>query len=124
MYYVYLYYSLSSLQTLIVTGGYLAGSYLSSVELYDYSLGTEGQWREGTPLPSPRGGPRGSMVGGVFHVTGGGGFNDGDYLDDILSWDPVTESWALAGKMAVARWLHAVTEVPVNSIAEFCIKTP
>jgi len=109
-------------KTLIVAGGYYSGP-LRSVELYDYSLGAEGHWRETTPLPSPRSDLRGSMVGGVFHVTGGYD-NDAKYVEDILSWDPVTESWAQAGKMAVARGYHAITEVPVASVAEFCIQSP
>merc|ERR1712080_370206 len=81
-------------KTLIVAGGDYSGDYLtevpqkylSSVELYDYSLGAEGHWREVTPLPSPRKGLQGSMVGGVFHVSGGLDSSDGKYSEDILSW--------------------------------------
>ena len=73
------------------------------------------EWREveGGELPSPRTGLRATSVGDILFVTGGYG---NGYLTSILSWDPVTESWQLAGDLAVAKHSHAAVAVPSSII--------
>jgi hypothetical protein len=54
----------------------------------------------------------------VFHVSGG---SDGsNYLDEILAWDPVSETWSLAGHLASARRYHGITEVALVDIEGLC----
>jgi len=104
-------------QVLLVTGGYYYGSYLSSTEVATYSSGGQlEEWREveGGELPSPRVGPRATLVGDILFVTGG---KDNYYdLPSILSWDPVAESWQSAGDLAVGRYDHAAVAVPDSLI--------
>ena len=100
----------------MVTGGWYSG-FLSSTELYDYSQGTQGSWREAGPLPSGRWGVRGASVAGSLHVLGG---QDNKYKDQILAWDPVTQTWARAGKLYTGRSWHGVTEVTLDSISHYC----
>jgi len=106
-------------QVLLVTGGYYPGpfDYLSSTEVATYSSGGQlEEWREveGGELPSPRVGPRATLVGDILFVTGG---KDNYYnLPSILSWDPVAESWQSAGDLAVGRYDHAAVAVPDSLI--------
>ena len=103
---------------LIVTGGQ-DGQYqdLSSTEVTDYTSGSGG-WREVGQLPSPRYGLRGASVARVFHVTGGDSASG--WKDDILSWDPFSETWEVAGHLIAATSAHAVTEVPTAAVIEYC----
>ena len=78
-----------------------------------------GGWREVGRLPAPKCQQKGATVGGVFHVAGGGDF-DSKTSDAILSWDPVAESWSVAGHMEIARNYHAVTAVPLSLLSYFC----
>ena len=82
-----------------------------------YSIGSQLEWREveGGELPSARWGPRATLVGDVLYLTGGYDFYN-DYRTSILSWDPVTESWQLAGDLAVAKHSHAAVAVPSSII--------
>ena len=41
-------------------------------------------------------------------------------MDEILTWDSVSESWSVAGHMATARAYHGVTEVSLTVVASFC----
>merc|ERR1712055_446591 len=104
-------------QVLLVTGGLNYGSYLSSTEVAVYSSGGQlEEWRvvEGGELPSPRVGPRATLVGDILFVTGG---KDNYYdLPSILSWDPVAESLQSAGDLAVGRYDHAAVAVPDSLI--------
>ena len=68
--------SKNSFQVLIVAGGY-DDAYLDSTEIMNYKTVEGGyreassmQWREVTPMPSPKNGLRGASVDGVFHVVG------------------------------------------------------
>ena len=82
------------------------------------------EWREveggKLPQPRPRVGLQATLVGDTLFVTGGnGGFGNygfGERLTSILSWDPVTESWQLAGDLAVAKHSHAAVAVPSSII--------
>merc|ERR1712037_893626 len=103
-------------QVILVTGGWSSsfGS-LSSTEVAAYSSDGQLEWREvdGGQLPSPRWGPRATVVGDILFVTGG---YDGSYLTSILSWDPVAESWQQAGNLAVGRESHAAIAVPTSLV--------
>ena len=80
-----------------------------------YSSGSQLEWREvaGGQLPSPRTGPRVSVVADILFVSGGFD-DDSNYLTSILSWDPVAESWQKAGDLAVGRAHHAAVAVPTS----------
>jgi hypothetical protein len=106
----------SALQMLIVTGGY---ELLSSTEVMEHP---EGSWREAGPLPSARYALRGASLASVFHVSGG---DDGsNYLDEILVWDAVSETWSLAGHLATARFHHGITEVSLGALGGLCAARP
>jgi len=107
-------------QMLIVTGGFFGGKrgHVETTEVFDFSLGSEGTWREGGPLPTGRNGLRGATIGGVFHVCGG--YSKNLDLTDILSWDSVTESWTMVGEMRTKREYHAVLEVSKESVSQWC----
>merc|ERR1719481_793593 len=103
---------------LIVSGGW-GGGCLSSTEVYDYSQGTQGSWRQVGELPTPRTGLRGGNLGGQFHVSGGYDYKGSNQIfDSVLRWDPPTESWVEVGKMQEARYDHAVIEVSLADV--FC----
>ena len=105
-----------------MSGGYshLEVADLATTEVLDYPAGRTSAWREAGQLPSARRAARGVSLAGVFHVTGG--YYGGGYLADILAWDPVSETWALAGQLTNPRDFHAVTEVPLAAVNDFCKK--
>ena len=90
---------------------------LASTEILDYSA-RAGGWREAGPLPSAYRGVRGTKLKDVVYVVGGHG--DGDYVGDILSWSPDTESWTRAGSLAAARSYPGVTEVSLAAVEDYC----
>jgi hypothetical protein len=103
-------------QMLIVTGGMdLSSTDLASTEVMAHPAGS---WREAGPLPSARVGLRGASLASVFHVSGG------SFLDEILAWDPVSETWSLAGHLATARDFHGITEVPLAAMEGLCTARP
>lgn len=105
-----------------MAGGW-GGHELDSTEVMDYGKagGWGGVWREVGLLPSPRDSLRGATLAGIFHVTGGfGPFIKPEAMDEILAWDSVSETWAVAGQLSQARHRHAVTEVPLDALANFC----
>ena len=88
-----------------------------------YSSGGELEWREveGGELPSPRSGLRATLVDDLLFVTGGQQDDEHNpttknYLTSILSWDPVAESWAAAGKLNVGRDYHAAVALPSSLV--------
>ena len=101
---------------LLVTGGAASfNTYLSSTEVLALP---EGRWREAGDLPSGRFGLRGASLHGVLHVTGG--YTGSADTSEILSWDPVSEEWAVAGSMIEAREYHGVTEIPLDAVTSLC----
>jgi len=100
--------------TLLVTGGYYGGNYLSSTEIF--TLGT-GDWMAAASLPSPRGSFSGATIGNTVYVFGGDGSGSGS-LDDILQYEETTDAWRPAGKMKTVRYYHSVA--PVDDISQFC----
>ena len=109
----------TTLQVLLVTGGLYSSDQLSTTELFPLTGPSTGSWREAGLLPSPRAGLRAAKVGELLHVTGG--YNDvsGD-MEEILTWDSVSESWSVAGHMETARRYHGVTEVSLAVVADYC----
>ena len=62
-------------------------------------------------------------MGGVFLLSGGEYYDqDGgwQYSDEVYSFIPDSQSWALAGTMEGARRRHAVTAINLTSISVFC----
>ena len=41
-------------------------------------------------------------------------------MDEILTWDSVSESWSVAGHMKAARRKPGVTEVSLEVVADYC----
>ena len=82
-----------------------------------YTTDIQLEWRKviGGQLPSPRAYLRATAVGNNIYLTGGG-----QNLNEILSWDPFTESWNLVGNLAVGRCNHAAVAVPRSIISLSC----
>merc|ERR1719323_463606 len=79
------------------------------------------QWKEVTPMPSPKNGLRGASIGGIFHVVGGNSdYSMQDFSKEIIAWDPVLESWKVAGHLNVGRVYAGVTEVPLLGVLQNC----
>ena len=106
------------IQVLLGTGGF-NGDLLGSTELFPYSGSNAGSWHEAGLLPSPRTGLSAGKVGDLLHVTGGRN-DDSRYMEEILTWDSVSESWSVAGHMKTARFDHGVTEVSLAVVAGYC----
>ena len=100
---------------LLVTGGYSACCFLRSTEVLTLP---GGRWREAGELPSSRFGLRGASLHGVLHVTGG--YTGTSDTAEILSWDPVSEEWGVAGTMVEAREYHGLTEIPLHAVTSLC----
>jgi len=104
-------------QVLLVTGGEDGFfTYLDSTEILSYPEGTG--WRQAGALPSPSFGVRAANVDGVLHLTGG--WSDAGDSSLVFAWDPVSEVWNEVGKLSSVRSEHAVTEVPLQTIASYC----
>jgi len=94
--------------TLLVTGGSDGSGvdgFLSSTEIY-----VESAWSYIASLPSPaRIGLSAATLDNSVFVFGG---YDPTQLDEILLYNPNTDSWTMAGKMSIPRAFHAVTVLP------------
>ena len=80
--------------------------------------GSQLEWRETGHLPTPRIGLRAAVIENHIYVTGG---YDGNYLTEILRWDPSTESWQKAGDFALPRHFHAAVAIPSSIIESGCL---
>ena len=88
-----------------------------------YSSGDQLEWREvngGGQLPSPREGPRATLVNNVLYLTGG--FTSLNDITSVLAWDPVAEIWQPAGDLEVGRSYHAAVAVSAADVALYCLK--
>ena len=54
------------------------------------------------------------MIENVLYVSGGA--NEGGYLTEILSWDPLQEKWTHEGDLEMARRWHSSVAIPSNAI--------
>ena len=95
-------------------------STLDTTELFPLTGPGAGSWREAGLLPSPRYGLRAAKVGELLHVTGGYNADSFSDMEEILTWDSVSESWSVVGHMETARWSHGVTEVSLAVVADYC----
>ena len=82
-----------------------------------YSSGSNLEWREVETgqLPSKRGYLRATVVGNILFVTGGK-TGVSECYNDVLSWDPVAETWQEVGDLAVQRYNHAAIAVPKSVV--------
>jgi len=108
-------YTVGETTMLIVAGGGREQP-LASTEVVQYP--SDQSWRSVAQLPSPRWGLRSVSLGGTLLVTGGG--DASSETDEVLAWDPVTEDWELAAHLTSPRGNHAVAEVPLDLLANFC----
>ena len=85
-------------------------------QIATYTSDSPLSWRtvETGDLPSQRSGHSAAMIENVLYVSGGA--NEGGYLTEILSWDPLQEKWTHAGDLEVARRWHASVAIPSNAI--------
>jgi len=103
----------------LVTGGWDGYGPVNSTEVLDLSSAANG-WREVGMLPSARYGLRAASLGDVLYVTGGDDGSAQD-MDEVLAWDGIAETWAVAGHLAAPRRLHAVTSVSEEFLqSSFC----
>ena len=90
-----------------------------------YTGGSQLEWREveGGELPEPRHGLRAATVDNVLFITGG---QDENYnnLAEILSWDPLAESWQKVGDLKLGRGFHAAVAIPSSIIESECSAIP
>jgi len=112
-------YRVGETQMLIVTGGNDGQVDLDSTEVLDFN---HGSWRYAQSLPAATFGLTGTLLDGVFHVTGG--WQGLGRTDEILAWDAVAEVWTLVGNLETPRNDHAVMELPLQVMEGFCsVKT-
>ena len=86
--------------------------------MFPYTGPGAGSWREAGLLPSPRNNLRAAKISDLLHVLGG--YDGSSYMEEILTWDSVSESWSVAGHMKAARDYLAVTEVSLAGVARYC----
>lgn len=86
-----------------VVGGY-AGDWQPSDRLHILDLST-GAWRQGAPLPTPRGALAVAVAGGRLHAVGGEAAKQSLAVHDI--YDPAADSWEGAPPLARPRNHHA-----------------
>ena len=91
--------------------------------MFDYT--NPGTWKEAGLLPAASSGLKGVSIGQDFFVTGGDldGSSGSWWKDEILSWDPITESWTVAGQLLFERSNHGVAEVSLDVFAKHCVSS-
>ena len=87
-------------------------------QVMDYT--NSGAWRVSEPLPTARTSLRGVSIGQDFYVTGGEDLEDW-VQDEILSWDPASETWSVAGHLLKKRRNHGVAEVSLDEFTDYCV---
>jgi len=95
---------------------YLKGSYLSSTETLQ--LG-ERAWRESTALPRPLFGLRAATLDNIIYITGG--YDGGNYRDEIYKLDTKTMNWVEVARMKTPRRFHGLSVIKFSQVADkFC----
>jgi len=99
-----------------VTGGY-DDTYnnLKTTEI----MSPGGDWKYIGELSSPRFGLQGINVDNNLFMTGGQ-FDYETYFADILKFDIAKEEWVKIGEMSKARTNHALTQVPLSEVENYC----
>ena len=49
-----------------------------------------------------------------------GGYNDGDYLDEIVEFSPTSGEWTVLDNMMKGRSFHAVSVIKADDVIQFC----
>lgn len=75
---------------IVLIGGFDTSTNVPTARVRIYDLKSR-QWRDGAPLPAPRGGHAAVVLDGKIHVLGGG--NAVSTIDDHSVYDPRTETW-------------------------------
>jgi N-acetylneuraminic acid mutarotase len=100
--------SVSIDKDLLVVGGSTEKEILSTVWSFDTNTRT---WSEKAEVPLPiQGFGLISVESRVFAIGGYGGEN-GEYLDTVFEYDPVSDHWAPRQSMDIARTQHSVVEL-------------
>jgi len=116
-------YEIDGRQMLMVTGGQNKNEVdVATTEVFDYYWEKKGNWRVVEALlPTARFGLRGAKVDGDLYVSGG--LIGNQFLDEILRWEPREEMWIYGGELDTSRALHAIVEVNLDELAEYCAAT-
>jgi len=110
------YFSDSNELVFLVTGGYSENEdYLKTTEI----MSPGGDWKYVDELSSPRYGLQGITVDNNLFMTGGQS-DYRTYLADILKFDIAKEEWVKIGEMSKARTNHALTQVPLSEVENYC----
>ena len=88
-----------------VLGGFEQQTNLPTARVEVYDPRTN-RWRDGPPLPAPRGGEAAAVLDGKIHVLGGG--NSQSTLADHSVYDPGTRRWTTAAPLPRAEGSPAV----------------
>lgn len=100
---------------LYVVGGYREATFDAVDHLHIHDVGS-GTWRDGPPLPTPRGALAVAVHGGRIHAIGGVGA-DGQRTGAHEVFDPASEAWAAAAPMPTPRDHFAAATVGGEIIA-------
>merc|ERR1712008_149462 len=97
-------------QALIVAGGYNGVDLLASTELF-----SNGRWTTGGNLPRELYGLKAGQLNQQMVVTGGED-DGGNLRDEVLLFNPATDTWSQIGKLKTGRGIHAVAEVNLRAL--------
>jgi len=98
-----------------VTGGYDdTNNNLKTTEI----MSPGGDWKYVGELSSSRWGLQGINVDNNLFMIGGQ--SDYDYFADILRFDIEKEEWVKIGEMSKARRWHALTQIPLSKVENYC----
>jgi len=100
-----------------VTGGY-DDTYnnLKTTEI----MSPGGDWKYVGELSSPRRGLQGITVDNNLFMTGGFDDETRTTFADILRFDIAKEEWVKIGEMSKARRWHALTQIPLSEVENYC----
>jgi len=111
------YFSDSHEMVFLVTGGYDdTNNNLKTTEI----MSPGGDWKYVGELSNPRIGLQGINVDNNLFMTGGFADETGTTFADILKFDIAKEEWVKIGEMSKARTNHALTQVPLSEVENYC----
>jgi len=100
-----------------VTGGYDENfDKLQTTEIWPF--GDSVGWKYVGRLPSKRWALQGINVDNNLFMAGGD--DDETSLADILKFDKKYEEWLKIGEMSKARNYHAITQIPLSEVENYC----
>jgi len=111
------YFSDSNELVFLVTGGFDENlDDLKTTEI----MSPGGDWKYVGELSNPRIGLQGINVDNNLFMTGGFADETGTTFADILKFDIAKEEWVKIGEMSKARTNHALTQVPLSEVENYC----